>query len=394
MASATTLTGLPIAEEVSEAESHELVPIVYPKRGLIRRGIGRVAGIIEWLFGFASLMLGLAILASVPIVQFLTLGYLLEASGRVARSGRLRDGFIGVRKAARLGGIALGAFLFWLPLYGISYMAERARIIDPNGRIARQWDTCLIVLTTLYVLHVVAACLRDGRLRGFFWPLNILWLLRQMFRENVVKKARDRLWKEATALRLPFYFWLGVRGFLGAFLWLMIPVALLSQAHRLTILGVLGGLLLGVVVLYLPFLQTRFARNNRLRAFIQLGTIRRNFRYAPLAFAFALSIHLLFAIPLYVPKIELIPRDLMYLEGLFFLALIFPARVLDGWAYARSTQRKQPRSWLFRWVGRLSVLPVIVAYVMAVFISQHLGWYGESSLFEQHAFLLPAPFTK
>jgi predicted permease len=157
---------------------------------------------------------------------------------------------------------------------------------------------------------------------------------------------------------------------------------------------VLGGLLLGVVVLYLPFLQTRFARNNRLRAFIQLGTIRRNFRYAPLAFAFALSIHLLFAIPLYVPKIELIPRDLMYLEGLFFLALIFPARVLDGWAYARSTQREEPRFWLFRWVGRLSVLPVIVAYVLAVFFSQHLGWYGASSLFEQHAFLLPAPFTK
>ena len=191
MVSATTLTGLPIAEEVSEAESPELVPIVYPKRGLIRRSLAGVGSAIEWLFGFASVMLGLAIIASVPIAQFLTLGYLLEASGRVARSGRLRDGFIGVRKAARLGGIALGAFLFWLPLYGISYMAERARIIDPNGRIARQWDTCLIVLTTLYVLHVVAACLRDGRLRGFFWPLNILWLLRQMFRENVVRRARD-----------------------------------------------------------------------------------------------------------------------------------------------------------------------------------------------------------
>jgi hypothetical protein len=40
------------------------------------------------------------------------------------------------------------------------------------------------------------------------------------------------------------------------------------------------------------------------------------------------------------------------------------------------------------------VLPAIAAYVLMVFFSQHLGWYGISSLFEQHAFLLPVPFTK
>jgi hypothetical protein len=390
MAFATTTTGLPVAQEVPEGQNPELVPIVFPQRGLIRR----VRSLIEWMFGLASLFLGLAILASVPIVQFLTLGYLLEASGRVARSGRLRDGFIGVRTAARGGGIAIGAFLLWLPLYGMSYMAERARIIDPLGRLARQWETWLIVLTALYVLQVTAACLRDGRLRSFFWPLNFVWLIRQGFRENVVRTARDRLWNAVTALRLPYYFWLGVRGFLGAFLWLLVPLALLGQGHHLPALGVLGGVLLGVVVLYLPFLQTRFARDGRLHAFLELRAVRRDYRCAPLAFALALCIHLLGAIPLYIPKIEIIPRDLMYLEGLVFLAFIFPARLLDGWAYSRATRRQQPRLWLFRWVGRLSVLPVVVAYVLVVFVSQHLNWYGVSSLFEQHAFLLPVPFTK
>jgi hypothetical protein len=394
MASATKPSELPIAEEVSEPGNPEFVPVVYPRRGLVRRGIVRVGSVINWLFGLTSLWIGLAVLASVPLFNFLTLGYLLEASGRVARSGRLRDGFIGVRTAARFGGIAVGGFLFWLPLYGMSYMAERAQIIDTTGRIAWKWETWLIVLTVLYVLHVVATCLRDGRLRSFFWPLNSLWLLRRSFNENVLKTARDTLWNNLAALHLPYYFWLGVRGFVGAFLWLIVPLALLGQGHRVIALGVLGGFLLGLVVLYLPFLQTRFARDNHLRAFIQLRAVRRDFRCAPIAFAIALTIHLAFAIPLYVLKIEVIPRDLMYLEGLIFIAFIFPARLLDGWAYSRATRRNCPCYWLFRWASRLSVLPVIAAYVLAVFASQHLGWYGVSSLFEQHAFLLPTPFTK
>ena len=394
MATISTTSGLPIAQVVPATENSEFVQIVYPKRGLIRRSLGNVGLLIEWLFGLASLWLGLAVLASVPIVNFLTLGYILESSGRVARNGRLRDGFIGVRTAARFGGVAVGAFLFWLPLYGMSYMAERAQIIDTSGHIARKWETWLIVLTAFYALHIVATCLRDGRLRSFFWPLNTIWLLRRTFQENVVRTTRDELWESVTALHLPYYFWLGVRGFLGAFLWLIVPLALLGQAHRLAALGILGGLLLGVVVLYLPFLQKRFARDNNIRAFIQLRAVRRDFRHAPIAFAIALSIHLAFAIPLYLLKIEMIPRDLMYLEGLIFLAFIFPARLLDGWAYSRATRRERPRYWLFRWSGRSSILPVIVVYVLVVFASQHLGWYGISSLFEQHAFLLPVPFTK
>src|SRR5829696_6838700 len=66
-----------------------------------------IAAGIEWLFGLGIVLLGLAVLAAVPVFQFLSLGYLLEATGRVARSGRLRDGFIGVRTVARIGGIVL-----------------------------------------------------------------------------------------------------------------------------------------------------------------------------------------------------------------------------------------------------------------------------------------------
>jgi membrane protease YdiL (CAAX protease family) len=151
--------------------------------------------------------------------------------------------------------------------------------------------------------------------------------------------------------------------------------------------------MLAVVVLYVPFLQVRFARDNRLRAFREFKQVRAAYRRAPLAFAFALWVHLLFAIPLYILKIEVIPRDLVFLEGLMFLLFIFPARLLGGWAYARGARRGVPRFWLSRWVGRFAVIPVVFAYVFVVFLSQHLGWQGVGSLYEQHAFLLPVPFV-
>lgn len=348
---------------------------------------------MEWLFGLPVLFLGLAVLAAVPIGQFLVLGYLLEVSGRVARTGRLRDGFIGVRTAAKFGGIALAGFMMWLPLYFLSIEAQAAQIIDPNGRIARQWQLWLSVLATIFTLHAVAALLRGGRIRHFLFPLNIPWLVIRVFRGGLYTEARDRLWNTVVSLRIPYYFWLGVRGFAGAFLWLALPLLLLGLGHRLPLVGFIGGMMLAVVVLYVPFLQVRFARDNRLRAFIEFQQVRGAFRRAPLAFAFALWVHLLFAIPLYILKIELIPRDLMFLEGLMFLLFIFPARLLGGWAYARGARRATPRFWMLRWMGRFTVIPIVFAYVFVVFLSQHLGWQGIGSLYEQHAFLLPVPFA-
>ena len=47
---------------------------------------------MKWLFGLAALVLGLAVAASIPIVQFLSLGYLLEASGESPARGDFRPG--------------------------------------------------------------------------------------------------------------------------------------------------------------------------------------------------------------------------------------------------------------------------------------------------------------
>ena len=101
---------------------------------------------------------------------------------------------------------------------------------------------------------------------------------------------------------------------------------------------------------------------------------------------------LLFALPLYLLKIEMIPREAAWLPSLVFLVFIFPARLLTGWAYGRTLRRTTPRHWFFRWTGRLSMLPVVGFYVLIVYFTQFLAWDGIWSLYEQHAFLLPVPF--
>lgn len=368
-------------------------PAPDPRPGVVRWTLRTVGSAAVWCFGIASLFVGLAVLASVPFGGFLVLGYLLEASGRASRGGRLRDGFVGVRTAAKLGGVALGAGLLWLPLYGLSILAENAAIIDPHGGVARRWQWWLAGLAALYALHVTAAVMRGGKFRHFLRPLNVVWMVRRILKGGAYREARDGLWDFVVALRLPYYFWLGVRGFAGALVWLVVPLALLGQGHRSPAVGILGAVLLAGVVLYLPFLQARFARDNRLRAYRELRAVREEYRRAPVAFLLALVLQLLAAVPLYLLKIEAIPRELVFLEGMVFLAFIFPARLFVGWAYSRPERREQPRHRVFRWGCRLLMLPVVAAYVFVVFSSQHIGWHGVSSLYEQHAFLLPVPFA-
>jgi hypothetical protein len=157
------------------------------------------------------------------------------------------------------------------------------------------------------------------------------------------------------------------------------------------IVGLLGGLLLATVLLYLPFLQTRFAVENRFRAMFELSSIRRLFRRAPIAFWLALLVTLLFALPLYLLKIELTPREVAWLPSLVFVVFIFPARLLTGWAVARALRRETPRHFLFRRGARLAAIPVVAIYTLIVYATQFLSWYGVYSLYEQHAFLVPVP---
>ncbi len=157
-------------------------------------------------------------------------------------------------------------------------------------------------------------------------------------------------------------------------------------------MGLIGGALLAVVLVQLPFMQARFAAENRLRAMFEVRALRRLFARAPVAFLIALVATLVLALPLYLLKIEIVPREAAWLPSLLFVVSIFPARLLTGWSLARAHDRRSPRGWVWRWGSRLAMLPVVLAYVVLAYFTQYLSWYGVWSLYEQHAFLVPAPF--
>ena len=438
----------PVAEEVMAADfpdeavdAHVLPTSPWPKSWPMQAWYGLCWG-LEWLFGLASVLGVLAVLAAVPILNFVTLGYLLEASGRVARSGRIRDGFIDMPKFARIGSLILGTWLWlWLPRF-LSFVATDAWLIDPGSATARGWRIAQTVITVLVIAHLLLAWYSGGRLRHFFWPLlapfqlgakvlfggiigpilrpaitaispnlaadlyverplsawfppAILWAT--IRRGRVYAQACDAVWDFVVSLRLPHYFWLGLRGFAGAIAWLILPSLMLmagtSGEGPLTILiGYLGALIMSVVLVYLPFLQTHFAAENRLAAMFEVGRITRQFVRAPIAFWFALTVTLMFALPLYLLKIEPPLRELWWTLTIFFIVFIYPARLITGWAIGRARKRERPRFFLSSVFAAMAAVPVVLWYIFILFFTQYTSFLGPASLLEQHAFLLPVPF--
>lgn len=369
-----------------------------PRRGAWRKmvaGLRAVGSAIEWLFGGVAIVVGLAALAAIPVLQFLSLGYLLEVTARIGRTGRLRDGFVGYRQAARVGGIVVGVWLCLIPLRATATSWRSALLLGPTSDLARHWGWATSAVALLTAAHVSLALWRGGRLRHFLCPLfNPLRVVRELRAGNPYVVARDRAWEFVVALRAPYYFWLGVRGFAGALVWLAPPVTLLALRETSAAAGWLGVFSLAWVLPALPFLQAHLGVEGRFGAMFERRAVRTVFAAAPLAFCLALGFTLLSSLPLYLLKIELLPRDAAWLPSLFFVALILPARMLVGWAYGRGRRRGTPRHWLGRWVGRLGMLPVVGLYVLAVYFTQYTAWYGRWSLYEQHAFLLPVPFVE
>ena len=358
--------------------------------------MGRISAAVELFLGGSTAAITLAIISVVPVLNLLSLGYLLEASGRVARSGRIRDGFIGFHRFATLGKVFLAAWLWTIPIRILHSFWIDAELIDSGSEMALRLRAVLVVTTIGIAAHLVWACLRGGKLRYFLWPAPILFL-RWIHGSVSVDFEPSRFVSFLRELRLVHLFRLGTLGFLGAVLWLAIPVTIMvlaagaKNAAPSALFSFFGGILLGFSALYLPFLQTRFALTNEFSEFFSNRAARKLFARAPIAFWFALFVTLLFALPLYLLKIELTPEEVAWLPNLIFVIFIFPARLLLGWALSRAELRDKPRFWISRWFARFAALPVVAAYVFIVWLTQYLSWHGPLSLLEQHAFLVPAP---
>lgn len=384
-----------VPEEHSAPQGSPPLGIFTRCRNFIGRAINWIGSVVEWIFGAITLIGTLAVFSVVPFLNFLSLGYLLEVSGRVARAKRLRDGFIGVRKAAVFGRIIFGSWLMMWPARFVSGMWQDAELIASGSKVAIGWRIALYLITLLTVGHILWACFRGGKLRHFFWPAPLRFF-RWLRSEDKFARVQPAVMDYLASLRLGYYFKLGGFGFLGGIIWLCVPVGILLLAAKLptgpaALLSLFGGGLLLLVAMYLPFVQAYYASENRFTAMFELKRVRQLFSQAPIAFWTALFITVLFSVPLYLLKIEFPPKEIAWLPSLLFVVFIFPARLLTGWAMGRALKREQPRHFFFRWIARLGALPIAFFYVFAVYITQYLSWNGAYSLIEQHAFLVPAP---
>lgn len=383
-------------QALASAAPSRPVPPPLPEARWHERWRRRVSTTFDSIFGFFTLVAVLAVVSAVPLLNLFSLGYLLEASARVGRTGKFRSGFIGLPWFAAMGKAAFGIWIWTLPIRLLHSYWIDAELIDSGSERATSLKTGLIALTVIIGFHLAWALIRGGKLRHFFWPAPLRFV-RWLSGNRKWAPVKERFRNGFRNFQPLHYLKLGALGFAGAAAWLAVPVAILMAAsgagnNGIALLGSLfGGILLGLVILYLPFLQTEFALTGRFRDFFSIQGIRKLFRKAPLAFWLALFVTLLFAVPLYLLKIELTPKEVAWLPNVVFVLFIFPARLLVGWAVSRAHRRDLPRIWVSRWISRLAAIPVVAAYVLIVWLTQYLSWHGTYSLLEQHAFMVPAP---
>lgn len=351
-------------------------------------------------FQTASLVVLLAVLSAIPILQLIALGYLLEVSGRIARSGRLRDGLFLLDQAGRIGAAIVAVILLSLPIRLTAAWAQAAQLVNPAGTAPLVLRIVGTLLVLLIAAHIGSVWFRGGRLRSYFRPRPIQFF-RQIWRPANWLEARDRLWDFAASMQLRQLFWLGTRGMVATLLWLLIPAAILigttrdGQTGLAAIVGALGLIAMAIVLLYLPFLQARFAAQNRWRAMFEVGPIRSAFRASPCFFWLGLTVTLVFAVPLYLLKIEATPQEVVWLPCIVMVAFMLPARLFTGLAVGRGERRTPGGTrWhkLLRISCRLLCVPIVFGYLGIVFLSAFTSWDGLATWFQQHALLVPVPF--
>src|SRR5207302_655478 len=156
-----------------------------------------------------------------PIVQLLALGYLLEAEGRVARTGRFRGSLPGLDFMARLGGALLGAFVLFLPFFVLVDYWHDAALVEPGSKTARALGGFSLAFLLLAGTQSLLAVARGGRLRFFAQPLrNVIWLVVELREGRALPRALAATLARARALRLGHYWKLGLKGFAAALAWI------------------------------------------------------------------------------------------------------------------------------------------------------------------------------
>ena len=361
-----------------------------------------ICSIPSFLWRTTSLIVLLSIVATIPILQFASFGYMLEVSARIARGEPVRSCFPGTAIAGRLFAVLIFVFLSWLPVWFIADMAYTAELVQQGSDVARNWRRGARVISVVWVLWVLWALFRGGKFRHFLWPAPLL-AMKSVFRPSVWREVEDRLWNFVRSLQLPKLLWLGFMASVGAIIWLVLPssfiaIGLLSNGNAGTaLIGLIGAAWMLCVLLHLPFLQIQMAREMKFLSVFDLFSAWRSYHRAQWSFCLATWATFVLAVPLYLLRIEPIPPEFFWVLSLFFVILMFPAKLCVGWSLRRSKFRKQPSFenifyLIWRYFALIPQVAVVLVYLGILYIAKFALWEGTASIYLQHAFLPPVPF--
>lgn len=366
--------------------------------------MGSVFQIIHGIRGFSArfwngfaLVILLSVAATVPVVQLASLGYMLESSGRIARGLPANRWFPGAAIAGSLLVRSLWIGLTWLPVWLLADLAYSAELIEPGSQQAVRLRLVARFMAIAWVLWSAWALFRGGRWWHFLWPAPIV-LVKTIAKGESWRRVEDRWWSWIGSLQFLKLLKLGFFGTVAAIVWLFVPAALMiialtsPEKGPLGLIGLAGALSMWWVLMYLPFLPVHMASEGRFLAAFDRRGIRSAFRRSPFAFLIAVLGLVVLALPLYVLRIEAIPPELWWVLSVFFVALIFPAKLLAGWAIRRSQQRKRESHWTLRWLAWLPLATALGLYVGFLYLAKFALWEGAASILLQHAFLPPVPF--
>ena len=145
-----------------------LPPMPHP----VRHPLQAIGWLVMLAAGLVSLVVILAVLAAIPVANFLVIGCMLEAEGRVARTGRLRESVPLIGALPRLGGVALGIWLWLVVVRLIAGAAADAMLVDPLGGAAIGWQRAKVIVTAVVGCHILLALAAGGKFSAFFRPLR------------------------------------------------------------------------------------------------------------------------------------------------------------------------------------------------------------------------------
>lgn len=360
--------------------------------------------LVRSIWQTVAIVLLVSVVATIPILQFVSLGYMLESAARVSRRQPWSTCFPGSETAGKLMLIALCSFVTWLPIWFLADLAYSAEIIEPGSGSARVLRLSARVSAFVWIAWVLWAVFRGGKIRHFLWPAPIL-AIKSLFSRQFWLDAENRLWQFAGSLRLPRLFLLGWMASVGALIWLTFPASLIvlglssSSDGGAGLLGLVGAILMTWVLLQLPLLQVKMARDYKFLSVLDVRESRRIFQAAPWSVCLATTIFFSLAIPLYLLRIEKPPSELWWIFSIFFVVFMFPAKLAIGWAVGRACDKLVRNDgsnfrlfWLWRYCAWLLQLAVALIYLGTLYLARFALWEGAASVFLQHAFLPPVPF--